>query len=178
MMLKGHKIKYENKSMNKIDQILFSFFGVGYFPWAPGTAGSIAAWPLLFFCLRVNYFFPFLLGFLLLMLAHHRLAKYLKKLPAHEHHDPSWIVIDEVVGMLIGSVMLGTATSNFFLISFLLFFRFFDIVKVYPASWFDQRVDAWGILIDDVISGFYAAMLVLIFKYTLQYLGLDGFSSN
>ena len=86
--------------------------------------------------------------------------------------DQNQIVIDEVLGMLVtcAPLILALQVQNWrlaYLIAFLLF-RFFGIVKVPPTKKWDRRQDAIGVMMDDVVAGVYAAILltitVLIFK--------------
>ena len=79
-------------------------------------------------------------------------------------HDPQWIVIDEVIGMSVAWLFIGEHTLTRLLILFVLF-RFFDIIKVWPASYFDKKVThGMGTILDDVVSGIYAGIIFLIIK--------------
>lgn len=142
-----------------------SGFGVGYFPFASGTAGSFATLPFAF--AAACYFglpgilllalFSFVIG----VIASKEVLKYTK-------HDPSIIIIDEVVGQLLTfSLVANKLVDNLnawwaYIIGFFLF-RFFDIVKPQPAKWADQKVlNAWGVMLDDVFAGIYAAILLYV----------------
>ncbi|MCY7360533.1 MAG: phosphatidylglycerophosphatase A, partial [Ignavibacteria bacterium] len=87
--------------------------------------------------------------------------------------DPSVVVIDEVVGMWITMLIFNLLTSfeNVSLINLIILFlafRFFDIVKIQPAKYFDKMENAFGIMMDDVIAGIYAGftvyLITLIFR--------------
>jgi phosphatidylglycerophosphatase A len=89
--------------------------------------------------------------------------------------DPPQVVIDEIVGQwityLVGSLFFDfffkaksfdpafmlTSKVAFGVIGFLIF-RFFDIVKLQPAKYFDERDSGFGIMMDDVIAGIYAGI--------------------
>jgi phosphatidylglycerophosphatase A len=85
--------------------------------------------------------------------------------------DRSEIVVDEAVGQWIallpvsaGAVMAGAPVLALWpgiLFAFLAF-RFFDIVKVWPANRLDARKDATGVMADDVVAGIYAALAVAV----------------
>jgi phosphatidylglycerophosphatase A len=78
-------------------------------------------------------------------------------------HDPQWIVIDEVIGMLITwSFVLSIELP--ILATVFISFRFFDIIKIWPASYFDRLDHGMGTITDDVISGIYAG----IFTFFIQ----------
>jgi phosphatidylglycerophosphatase A len=71
--------------------------------------------------------------------------------------DPQWIVIDEVIGMLITwSFIRSIEFPELFLV--FATFRLFDIIKIWPASWFDRLHHGIGTITDDVISGLYAGI--------------------
>ncbi|MEM1277975.1 MAG: phosphatidylglycerophosphatase A [Pseudomonadota bacterium] len=148
--------------------LIVTFGGVGRVPKAPGTFGSLAAIP-------VAYLLHLVGGFPLLALA--TLLLFVLGLWATHHHlegrqeDPSEVVIDEVVGMMItlwplswGLWQAGVDPHVFpwpgWVIGFALF-RFFDIVKPPPIRWFD-RPGALYVMLDDVVAGGVSAILVFI----------------
>lgn len=86
-------------------------------------------------------------------------------------HDPGWIVIDEVLGMTVAWLFIQSHNLKQLALLFVLF-RFFDIVKIWPASYFDKKVShGYGTILDDLISGIYAGLLFLLIHHFLgQYL--------
>ena len=71
-----------------------------------------------------------------------------------DHRDPGIVVIDEIVGLLIGFIAVPFAPVNLAL-GFILF-RIFDIVKPFPIGFVDQHFHGGlGIMLDDVIAGIY-----------------------
>ncbi len=82
-------------------------------------------------------------------------------------HDHGGIVWDEFVGFWIAMAALPITWQSVIL-GFVLF-RVFDILKPWPISWLDKRVSGgFGIMIDDVIAGLAAAVVI----YFLGYFGL------
>lgn len=86
-------------------------------------------------------------------------------------HDPSEIVIDEVVGQMIALVPLSFAAHRLGIpiltlwpgwIAAFVAFRALDIFKPGPVGWADKREDAVGVMLDDVIAGLLAALSVLV----------------
>jgi len=139
--------------------ILVSTVGyIGYVPFAPGTAGSLAGLGLYFFVRNVYggvlevpvLFIVIALG----IWAASFTERFLKK------KDPGLVVIDEVAGMLLTllwvDASIGAAVIGFFA------FRFFDIVKPFPARYCEQFHGGWGIMLDDLVAGAYAALSVRI----------------
>lgn len=69
-------------------------------------------------------------------------------------HDPSIIVIDEIVGMLVALAFLPK-TATVVVLTFVMF-RLFDIVKPFPVRNLERIPAGWGIMLDDVAAGVYA----------------------
>lgn len=140
-------------------QVLFlSWFFTGKFPKAPGTVGSLATLPLIYLLHSFNLSLNLLLTFITILYV---VSVYVtqKVQETYHLHDPQWIVIDEVIGMLITWSFIRTTQPQHL---FLVFgcFRFFDIVKVWPASYFDKLHHGIGTITDDVVSGIYAGIAV------------------
>ncbi len=141
---------------------LASWFGCGFISPAPGTWGSLGG-------LLSGAVIYILAGFYVLCAAIIIVAliglwsadKFDK---AMDGHDSKMIVIDEVAGQWIAMLsVLGNPALMF--ISFIAF-RFFDILKPWPVSFFDQEVKgAAGVMGDDIIAGF----MVLICMMGLQF---------
>jgi len=72
--------------------------------------------------------------------------------------DPARVTIDEVAGMF--TTFIGTQLSwSTLLIGFLLF-RLFDVVKPYPARSMERLPGGWGVTLDDLVAGLYAAAVL------------------
>jgi len=77
-------------------------------------------------------------------------------------HDPQWIVIDEFLGMSTAWLFIQTHNLLHLIILFVLF-RIFDIIKIWPASFFDTKVEhGAGTILDDIVSGIYAGLVYLV----------------
>ena len=153
-------------SLKKPEILFLSFFGVGFIPKAPGTFGSLATLPFLYLLgLLHPPFFLFIPFILILTGASCYIADSVQK--QLSLHDPQWIVIDEVIGMSVTWLFISTHSLSHLFLQFILF-RFFDIVKFWPASYFDQKVDhGSGTILDDVVSGIYAGIVYKILVYLL-----------
>lgn len=140
---------------DKFARLLASGFGAGFFPVAPGTAGSLAALGIGALLLRVSM--PLLVLACILACV----GGFWAVRRIHAESDPGWVVIDEFAGQWIA--MLGMDETNWknLLAAFLLF-RLFDIFKPRPVSWADQRKDALGVMADDMIAGTMAALVLAI----------------
>lgn len=140
---------------------LLSCFGIGFIPFAPGTFGSLLAIPLLYGMSyhNVNHFWIFLT-----LLASIPIFSIIVDIVQKnkEEVDPSWIVIDEFLGMLTAWALVD-AKSLIEIFWLFILFRFFDIFKIPPATYFDRQVTrGHGTILDDIISSFYAAIAYLL----------------
>ena len=154
----------KNQGPSTLSVLFLSWFYTGKFPKAPGTMGSLATIPLIYLLhhLQINTY-----GLIGLIVALYVLAVVVteKIQKAYHLHDPQWIVIDEVIGMLITwSFVQTTEFSALFLV--FASFRFFDIVKIWPASYFDRLHHGAGTITDDVVSGIFAGVFTsLMLKF-------------
>lgn len=152
--------KFQSPSIPAV--LFLSWFYTGKFPKAPGTIGSLATLPLIYFLYYLNInIYSLLTIIVFLYVAAVIVAEDVQK--KFHLHDPQWIVIDEVIGMLITWSFVRTID---FPILFLVFttFRFFDIIKIWPASYFDRLHHGVGTITDDVISGIYAGITTLLIQ--------------
>ena len=136
-----------------MSRLIASFFGVGFFPAAPGTAGSAAA---LLIGAGLMLGPPWLLPLASVLAA---TAGYLtiRRAVSDPHADPGWVVIDEVAGQWIA--MLGLAgVSLAGLAAAFLGFRALDIWKPGPIGWADRQPGAFGIMADDILAGVVVAL--------------------
>jgi len=132
---------------------------VGYFPKAPGTAGSVAAITMAWVLNRyfdVSALKLALLG-LILMIPGIWAADITAKSSGMK--DPQIVVVDEVVGQWI--TLAGATTLNWksWLIALALF-RIFDMTKPTPVRQLEKLPGGFGIVMDDVMAGVYAAVLL------------------
>tara|TARA_Y100001958_G_C21067006_1_gene427837 strand:- start:284 stop:565 length:282 start_codon:yes stop_codon:yes gene_type:complete len=83
----------------------------------------------------------------------------------HDALDPSWIVIDEVIGMSIAWLFIQDHNIYHLVILFCLF-RFFDIFKIEPVRYIDKNLKhGSGVILDDVVAGLYAGLTYKIIQF-------------
>jgi len=141
--------------MKKLGVAIATAGGSGFFPFAPGTVGSLVgvliylatrSWPLAMQAALV-------VGVALIGTWASSVAE------AHfGREDPGQVVIDEVAGQMLTLLATGASTTGIVL-GFLLF-RAFDIVKPWPARQFERFPGGYGIMADDVMAGVYAHLLL------------------
>jgi phosphatidylglycerophosphatase A len=152
--------------------------GVGYLPLAPGTWGSLLAFGVFWVAQGALLGHPidtagtispwfFLVGQLIAIGVITLLGIWAASRTEQlvNAKDPGKVVIDEVAGQLTALLPLplfgiGNAPIMW-LIAFLLF-RFFDIVKPYPARKLESLHGGLGIMADDLVAGVYAAIVVVV----------------
>ena len=149
-------------------KITTTVFYVGYMKPAPGTWGSLAALPLGWLIYAIGGMWLFLLAIPAAYVKGYYATKWMTQ--DAEDHDPSEIVIDEVVGQWIAlaPVVIGAAHAGVSIIALwpgliaaFVLFRLFDITKPGPVGWADRKDNATGVMLDDVIAGFMAAACVV-----------------
>ncbi len=154
--------------MQKLKPIIGSFFNAGFLPNAPGTWGSLfALFPIYF----VGVYTPWY-GMALLT----ALCSFLTVWVSEECErvwggDPSPLVMDEFAGQGMTFIAISfTGILNYDLLLLLggfIFFRFFDIQKPFGVDKLQQLPGGWGILVDDLLAGFYAFLSLRAVVYIL-----------
>ncbi len=158
--------------INKINLFFITFFGIGYVKFAPGTFASIITSILLFISFHIleissNIVLIFL--FFIFFYYLYAVNSYIKKV---SNKDPKEVVIDEVIGQSIpiylyeishGTSKLFDDALVFYAIMFILF-RFFDIVKPFPVSYFDKKFkNSFGVIFDDIFAGLYVVLILILY---------------
>ena len=140
--------------------------GSGLSPFAPGTAGTLFAWltfPLL--SLLPNAITVYVLLGVLFVLGVAACHVTGRDLGVVDHGSIVW---DEIVPfwtvLLFVPAGFTLSALSWQLLAFLLF-RFFDIVKPFPANWFDTQVkNGFGVMMDDVIAAGYSVFMLLLLQ--------------
>jgi phosphatidylglycerophosphatase A len=138
---------------------LSTWFGCGYAPKAPGTAGSLAAVILAWVLVRFAGMPAIGFGILAILLAGPAIwaADVTAKRMASK--DPQLVVVDEVVGQWL--TLAGATALNWksWLAAFVLF-RAFDIWKPPPVRRLERLPGGLGIVADDAMAGVYGALVL------------------
>lgn len=145
----------------KLAYLISTWFGCGYSPKAPGTAGSLAALLIGIILHEYGGFGPW--QFLILAALTLLPAVWAAGVTAVDsgRKDPQFVVIDEVIGLWIA--LAGAVSYNWksYLGAFALF-RLFDIWKPPPVRQLEALPGGWGINLDDVMAGVYGALVLLV----------------
>lgn len=144
--------------MNRLILFFATGMGLGYIPGAPGTYGALLGIPLGYVFSRLGA----TLG--ALSLATFVVFSVWVSGRAEEligGSDPSQVVIDEIAGMAVTLFLVPLSGKNVIL-GFVLF-RAFDMVKIGPVKWANDRIKGGvGIVADDLIAGVIAHLLIRV----------------
>ena len=148
------------KQINWFEKLIGSGFYTGFIPFASGTFGSIAA--------IIIYLIPgfekpeIIISAIIIFLVYGLFVS--SKFEDLYGKDPAECTVDEIVGMWIALIALPK-TMLIILTSFLIW-RALDIVKPFPARTSEKLPKGFGIMADDVISGFYSLVILHLIVYT------------
>ena len=144
----------------KLITFLATGFGSGLAPFAPGTFGTLVGVVICLLCLPLPW--PLrLLTVLTLSALSIYVAQRAEKI--YQKKDDQRIVIDEIVGFQI--TMLPVAITILHLGVGFVLFRIFDILKPFPINNLQRLPGGWGVVIDDVAAGIYAAVILFALNY-------------
>ena len=137
--------------------------GIGLFPLAPGTVGSIFGW-IIFIVL--SHYIEMIFATVLIIF----LSIYVSNLATKDlvNKDHKSIVIDEMAGIWLAMIpVIYIASSQYertlYAVFTLIFFRLFDILKPYPISYVDKNFKGgFGIVLDDLIAGVFAGIFATV----------------
>jgi phosphatidylglycerophosphatase A len=135
--------------------LLATWFGCGRFPRAPGTAGTLGAVPLYLLVAPAGPYVVLAAAALVTIVGVWAGAVVAETLGTE---DPQIVCIDEAAGVLIGLAAARGAAS---VVAGVALFRLFDIVKPWPARALEKLPGGWGIMLDDVAAGVWAAVALL-----------------
>jgi phosphatidylglycerophosphatase A len=153
---------------SKLAQLIATWFGCGYSPFAPGTAGSAAALAI-GFALHEYAGFTWWHFLLLAALAFYP-AVWASTITARavKRKDPSIVVVDEVIGQWIALAGAHPFNWKSALAAFFLF-RLFDIWKPPPVRQLEALPEGIGINADDVMAGVYAGLVLFLAGWFNRY---------
>ena len=154
-----------NKFSDRCRLIFASAFGLGLMPIAPGSFGAllgVAIHLAVVWLLPANWQWLVLAAcFAAVCATHFWLTPWAQKY--WNNSDPGQFVLDEVAGYMLVPLLVTTGPLWVIVSAGFLLFRIIDIIKVPPARQIDRNWHgAWGVLLDDIVSGLYAAGLVWI----------------
>jgi len=142
--------------LSRLATRIASLGGIGFLPVAPGTWGSIVVLPVAL----AGPGAALALAVLLTAAAAWALPRVLPK-----DTDPGWVVIDEGAGQALALAALPVGAGWLGVALAFALFRLFDIAKPGPVGWADRQPGAFGIMLDDLIAGALAALVLLALRW-------------
>jgi len=162
-----------------LNTLFVTMFGLGKVPKIPGTFGSLATVIILYLFFHVLKISSEVILIGLIVIFIYSFAAVAFHIKDNENKDPKEVIIDEFIGQSIpiylyeishGTEKLSSEAIIFYSICFVLF-RFFDIAKPFPVSYFDKNFkNSFGVIMDDVCAGFYVVISLICFMILSSYL--------
>ena len=160
------------------NSLLVTMFGLGKVKFMPGTFGSLTTIIFLFYLFHVLNIPSniILIGWIIIFIySFYAVSTHTE---SSKNKDPGEIIIDEFLGQSIPiylyEIFHGTTTeSNEVIIYYALFFvlfRYFDIMKPFPVSFFDKNFkNSFGVIMDDICAGLCVVLTLVCFMVIKSY---------
>ena len=164
--------------IKSFNSLLVTMFGLGKIKFMPGTFGSLATTIILFILFHsLNISSNIILIGLIVIFFYsfYAISMHTKK---NKNKDPGEIIIDEFLGQSIPIYLYEishgiTKETNEAIIYYALFFilfRYFDIIKPFPVSFFDKNFkNSFGVIMDDICAGLYVVLTLVCFMVVKSY---------
>ena len=160
------------------NSLFVTMLGLGKIKFIPGTFGSLATTIILYYLfhkLNIAHNIILIILIIIFIYSFYAVSSHIEN---SDDKDPGEIIIDEFLGQSIPiflyEISHGTEkTSNeaiiFYAICFILF-RYFDIMKPFPVSYFDKNFkNSFGVIMDDVCAGIYVVLSLVCFMLLKDY---------
>jgi len=161
------------------NSLFVTMIGLGKIKFIPGTFGSLATTIILYYLFHSLNVAPNIILICLIIIfvySFYAVSNYIKN---DKNKDPSEIIIDEFLGQSIPIYLYevshnSTTDSSEAIIYYTLFFilfRYFDIMKPFPVSFFDKNFkNSFGVIMDDICAGFYVVLTLVCFMIIKNYI--------
>ena len=160
------------------NSILVTMFGLGKIKFMPGTLGSLATTVFLFYLFHSLNISSNIILISLIIIFIYSFYAVSTHTESSKNKDPGEIIIDEFLGQSIPIYLyeishVTTKESNEAIIYYTLFFilfRYFDIMKPFPVSFFDKNFkNSFGVIMDDICAGLYVVLTLVCFMIVKSY---------
>tara|TARA_B110000014_G_C19897011_1_gene464060 strand:+ start:124 stop:627 length:504 start_codon:yes stop_codon:yes gene_type:complete len=164
--------------IKSFNSLFVTMFGLGKIKFIPGTFGSLIATIILYYLFHILSLSINLILFFLIIIFFYSFYAVSSHIENSENKDPGEIVIDEFLGQSIpiylyevshGTTKEGDEAIIYYSLFFILF-RYFDIMKPFPVSFFDKNFkNSFGVIMDDICAGFYVVLTLVCFMIIKSY---------
>jgi|TARA_B110000037_G_scaffold147942_1_gene167118 phosphatidylglycerophosphatase A len=160
------------------NSLLVTMFGLGKIKFMPGTFGSLATIIILFYLFHSLNISSntILIGWMIIFIySFYAVSTHIKE---SKNKDPGEIIIDEFLGQSIPiylyEISHGTTKESdeaiIYYSLFFILFRYFDIIKPFPVSFFDKNFkNSFGVIMDDICAGLYVVLTLICFMIVKSY---------
>jgi len=161
------------------NSLLVTMFNLGKIKFMPGTFGSLATTIFLFYLFYVLKISSniILIGWIIIFIySFYAVSTYISN---NKNKDPGEIIIDEFLGQSIpiylyeishGTTKEADEAIIYYSLFFILF-RYFDIMKPFPVSFFDKNFkNSFGVIMDDICAGLYVVLSLVCFMIVKSYI--------
>ena len=164
--------------IKNLNTLFVTLFGLGKLTKIPGTFGSLATVIILYIFFHILNLSTNLILIILIIIFIFSFLAVATHIKDNENKDPKEVIIDEFIGQSIpiylyeishGIKKSADEAIIFYGVCFILF-RFFDIIKPFPVSFFDRNFkNSFGVIMDDVCAGFYVVLSLICFMVFKSY---------
>ena len=146
--------------------------GLGKIKFMPGTFGSLATTIILFYLFHITNISSDIMLLILIIIFVYSFYAISNHIKTNKNKDPGEIVIDEFLGQSIPiylyEIAHGTSKENseaiIYYVIFFILFRYFDIMKPFPVSFFDKNFkNSFGVIMDDICAGLCVVLSMVVF---------------
>ena len=160
------------------NSLLVTMFGLGKIKFMPGTFGSLITTIFLFYLfhtLKISSNVIIIVWIIIFVYSFYAVSTHTRD---SKNKDPGEIIIDEFLGQSIPiylyEISHGTAKEGneaiIYYVLFFILFRYFDIMKPFPVSFFDKNFkNSFGVIMDDICAGFYVVLTLICFMVIKSY---------
>ena len=146
--------------------------GLGKIKFMPGTFGSLATTIILFYLFHITNISSNIMLLVLIIIFVYSFYAISNHIKTNKNKYPGEIVIDEFLGQSIPiylyEIAHGTSKESseaiIYYVIFFILFRYFDIMKPFPVSFFDKNFkNSFGVIMDDICAGLYVVLSMVVF---------------
>ena len=161
-----------------LNSLFVTMFGLGKIKIMPGTIGSLVTVIFFYFLFHIFNISSDLILVGLIIIFIYSFPAITSHIKNSEDKDPGEIIIDEFIGqslpIFLYEISHGIEKSQnetiIFYIIFFVLFRYFDIIKPFPVSFFDKNFkNSFGVIMDDVCAGLYVVLSLICFMLLKNY---------
>jgi phosphatidylglycerophosphatase A len=160
------------------NSLFVTMLGLGKIKFMPGTFGSLATIIILYHLFHTLNISPNIILIWLIIIFVYSFYAVSSHIENSENKDPREIIIDEFLGQSIPiylyEISHGTSKDSgeaiIYYSLFFILFRYFDIMKPFPVSFFDRNFkNSFGVIMDDICAGFYVVVTLVCFMIIKSY---------